>query len=468
MTMQLLRSIVANLTTLLLALMLSLIVWAVAVRSNDPIDTRNLEISIETVNRPADASIVGGLPDSAAVTLRGPISFLDEARPSDIRGIIDLSQAPFGESEQPVRVQFEDAELQDQVEVVGIFPSSVQVRLDQIITRNIPIVADVRGDVARGHRVSEASVEPSEVQVSGSAQRVNQLVEGRITAFLDNAREDIIESRRPIYYDLQGNVVSVAGLDVQPTEVELLLTIDELAGFAEKPISVDWVGEPAPGYRLLNISVEPTSVQVTGPPTRLEGLRVRTEEIDISGLTESVSLRASLNLPDDISQVEVQPIVVTVEIEPILTSDVVQRQIEVRGLGEELEATLDPQEVRVFLFGPLPVLDSLAADEVRVTVDLLGLEVGEHVVEPIVSVAANSVEVRSVQPEVVTVVVSETIPVEENGETSLRPLEPTVNQDGGPGNAFAAFTCGPTGGACRPEAIAFPRFGASLHSVIVI
>ena len=118
--------------------------------------------------------------------------------------------------------------------------------------------------------------------------------------------------------------------------------------------------------------------------------------------------------------VDIQPLSVTGEIEPILTSSVVQRPVEVRALGDGLEAILDPEEVRVFLFGPLPTLDSLAEDDVRVTVDLLNLITGTHVVEPFVSVSADEVEVRSTQPAQITVIISGTI-------TDTTDIEPLVS-----------------------------------------
>jgi YbbR domain-containing protein len=235
------------------------------------------------------------------------------------------------------------------------------------------------------------------------------LAEGRVTIFVVDAREDITEERPPTFYDNEGNVASVVGLTVSPEEVVVIIPVIELAGFAEKPITVNWVGEPAPGYRLLDVKAEPTSVQVTGAPAELEGLRIQTEPVDISGLAESDTFQVALDLPDGIGMVDVQPIVVTVEIEPILTSDVVRRPVEIRALGEGLEAILDPDQVRVFLFGPLSVLDSLAEDDIRVTVDLLNLVTGTHVLEPFVSISAEEIEVRSTQPAVITVIITRVI-----------------------------------------------------------
>jgi YbbR domain-containing protein len=277
---------------------------------------------------------------------------------------------------------------------------------------------------------------------------VNDLAEGRVTIFLDDAREDITEERSPTFYDNEGNVASVVGLTISPEEVVVIIPIDELAGFAEKPITVDWVGEPAPGYRLLDVKAEPTSVQVTGSPAELIGLRIQTEPVDISGLDESTTFQVALDLPDGVGVVDVQPIVVTVEIEPILTSDVVRRPVEIRALGEGFEAVVEPDQVRVFLFGPLPVLDSLEEDDIRVTVNLLNLITGTYVLEPLVRVSAEEVEVRSTQPAVVTVIITSIVSPTE-GITGTETLTETENSESTAligtvdGSYVIAFTTGP-------------------------
>ena len=407
--MQTIRRLIANITTLLLALVLALIIWAAAVRAGDPVETRILEIGVESVGVPPQATLLTRPPQTVFITIEGSESAIADIAPADFEAIVDLSELPYAEVEVPIQVVFLGED--DQVSIISQSPESTIVRMEQIITRDIPISVHIRGDVARGHRLGETRLEPKLVQVTGPAPRVSELSEGRVTIFVDDAREDITEERTPTFYDSEGNVASVVGLTVSPDEVVVIIPVIELAGFAEKPITVNWVGEPAPGYRLLDVKAEPTSVQVTGAPAELEGLRIQTEPVDISGLEESDTFQVALDLPDGIRMVDVQPIVVTVEIEPILTSDVVRRPVEIRALGEGLEAIVDPEQVRVFLFGPLSVLDSLAEDDIRVTVDLLNLITGTYVLEPFVSVSAEEIEVRSTQPAVVTVIITRVVTV---------------------------------------------------------
>jgi YbbR domain-containing protein len=405
-----LGSLVANLATLVTALALGIAIWAAAVRAGDPVVSLRFNPPVETMGQPPQSQLLDRGHDRVQILVEGRESILDELGQDDFRVFIDLSEVPYGESEVEIQIRHD----QPQVNVIDMWPETTIVRLEQIVTREIPVRPDLRGDVARGHIRGDSIVDPVTLQVTGPASRVEQLAEARITVFLNNERQDVVVARRPTFYDLQGNVTGISGLNLSNDEVLVIVPVIELVGFAEKPVTPQWRGSPAPGYRLLNVTVQPPSMLVTGLPAALDKLRVlRTEPIDITGLVTSFTQQVPLELPGGISLDEPQPIIVTVEIEPILTSSIIAKEPDVRALGPNLIAELDPGEVRIFLFGPLPVLDSLQQDDVRVTLDLLNLDIGVHNVIPIVDVFANDVDVRSFQPPFVTVVITREITLTE-------------------------------------------------------
>jgi YbbR domain-containing protein len=170
---------------------------------------------------------------------------------------------------------------------------------------------------------------------------------------------------------------------------------------------VVWSGEPAPGYRLLSVTANPPSVLVEGRPALVNRLSsVRTEPIDINGLAQTFEQAAVLALPEGIAVDPEQTVTVTIEIEPILTTSTFIRVPERRGLRSGFTATMEPTQVRVVLFGPLPALDTLAESDVRVILDLFGLEAGTYSIEPDVIVPDRGIEIRSVQPAAVSVTIA--------------------------------------------------------------
>lgn len=400
------NNFLAELLTVLLSLVLAIVIWVTAVRDNNPFTTRTYELSIQLNGLPDNALVTNTVQEAVRVEVSGPVATLNQFRADDFLAIIDLSQLPFGESDAPIQIQFDAPDIT----LVSQFPETTRVILERQTTREIPVVVSLRGSLARGHTSGEPIIEPATIQISGPASRVEEIADARVTILLDDARENLVVTRRPLFYDQQGNVVGTNNLSLSVSEVNVTVPITQLADFAEKPVVVNWIGEPAPGYRLLNVTNEPRSVLVTGSPDALNSLStVQTEPIDITGATETISLQATLELPEGISLDEVESVLVVIEIEPILTSSVVPVMPEIRALGPGLTATVSIDTVRVIVYGPLPVLDSLEEDDVRVTLDLLGLEVGTHNVTPNVVVSATGLEVRSTQPAFVTVVITDVV-----------------------------------------------------------
>jgi YbbR domain-containing protein len=75
---------------------------------------------------------------------------------------------------------------------------------------------------------------------------------------------------------------------------------------------------------------------------------------------------------------------------------------EVEGIGSGLTADVGVETVEVTLNGPLPLINSLTADDLKLTLDVSGLGVGIHEVTPQISLP-DGVIVSSLRPETVSV-----------------------------------------------------------------
>ena len=402
--MKIFRGILSNFLTFLLSLMLAILIWLNASQANDPSRLQSFQIPIDFIGQPENSTLVTS-DENMVFVVEARSSVLNQLTTDDFTAVVDLSQVPLSQD------TIVDVNLQPKksgVTITSPSPDKVTVRLEQLVSRDVPVVLDIRGSVARGHTQGDALVDPEVITVVGTAAQVERLDSARVTVFLNNISQTFVATPVPIFYDRQGRVASTSGLkSVSHEDVNVTIPVTESADFAEKFIEVDWSGAPADGYRLLSINVNPPSVLVRGLPTSLNQLtQIRTEPIDITGLTETFTQTVTLDLPTGVTLDEVQIVEVTIEIEPILTTGVYNRPAEVQGLDKGLTAVIDPEEVRVVVFGPLPVLDSLAEDEVRVTVDAFGLLTGTYSLEPVVSLPDRGIELRSVQPQLVTVIIT--------------------------------------------------------------
>jgi hypothetical protein len=404
---QILRSILANLATLAISLVLGIIIWANAVQGDDPVRNQFIQIPVQFVGLTEASRLLSPTQQNVQVVFEGRSSLLSQITMDDFRAIVDLTDVPFG---QQTAVDIDVTTDISGIRILSQSPEQVEVLVDQLMTRNIPVELEVRGTVARGHEPGEPLLEPEFITVSGIASQVEPLDFARITVFLNNDRETVVARPQPIIYNRQGRIATTTGLDLSTEQVQVTIPINETAGVAERLITVSWKGEPAPGYRLLSVEVNPPSVLVEGLPTQLARLnRVQTEVIDVTGLEETFQQQVVLDLPNGITLVEVEEIFVTIEIEPLLTTSVYNLRPELERLAPGLEARIQPEEVQIVLFGPLPVFNTLLEEEVSVTLDLLGLGVGTYNLPPLVDFPDRGIELRSVQPNLISVEITELI-----------------------------------------------------------
>lgn len=401
------RSALSNLATLILSLVLATIIWANAVQGDDPMRSQFIQVPVQFVGLAENSRLLTPSQQNVQVVFEGRSSILRQMSGEDFQAIVELSNVPYGvETAVDISITTDTQGIR----ILSQSPEQVTVLVDQLMSRTIPVELEVRGTVARGHEAGDPLIDPSTITISGIASQVESLEFARITVFLNNDRETIVTRPQPIIYNRQGRIVSSGGLDLSTEQVEVTIPVNETAGVAERLITVSWSGEPAPGYRLLSVEVNPPSVLIEGLPTQLARInRVQTEVIDVTGLEETFQQQVVLDLPNGISLVEVEDIFVTIEIEPLLTTSVYNLEPELQRLAPGLQAQVRPEKVQIVLFGPLPVLNTLLEDEVHIRLDLLGLEVGTYNLPPLVDFPERGIELRSVQPNLISVEITELI-----------------------------------------------------------
>ncbi len=168
-------------------------------------------------------------------------------------------------------------------------------------------------------------------------------------------------------------------------------------------------GRPAPGFITLGrVTAVPGSVLVRGPEKRLSAFEfLKTEAVDIADAEEVITRVALLRLP---SQCTADPaeVEVTVTIEKVISRTFLDLSVEVlRSSGMGL-GRMTPESGSVVVSGPRSVVESLTPDELRLSIDALGLPRGTYTLMASVEVSraleAGAVSVEPVEPEKVEVV----------------------------------------------------------------
>lgn len=393
-------------TTLLLSVLLAFVVWFIAIDQENPMIRQEFEepILIELRNMGPGLQSVQDLTNRTAVlTLRAPQRTLDALRVDDFSAVIDLANLSAGSYE----VEVEVTALNPDVEVIALEPRQLRVQLEPVISRFVPVEVEVMDSPAFGYDWQEPLSDPAEVEISGPRTLVSQVRSVIATVFLRNAKSQVEQVRPLVARNAQN--LEVARVGIEPGSARIVVPVVQPPGRKEVVVRADVKGLPSPNYRLTGVNVEPQTVVLSGSPSALREVPgfVATTPLDIEGATDDVRESLPLILPENVSSLQVS-VQVTVGVAPLESSLTVTRHPVVQGVGDDMRITVSLEEVQVIVSGPLPRLELLGPEEVRVLLDLTGLLPGSHLVEPTVVVPEGIVE-QGVIPEAIEVLIESLI-----------------------------------------------------------
>ena len=404
-----LRRAIKTLPTLLTAFLLALVLWIYAVTSTDPTEsgTFGTPIPIEIIGQDPALIRMGELPTTLSLKLSAPRSIWGDLnnQPSLIRAIVDLSGLEAGTHVLPVQVQIGARPAQ----IESYTPATVEITLENLMTRTLPVNLAIQGEPAVGYQAETPALSNDSVTITGPEALVNQV--DQVQAVLDvNLLQQSIVRTIPLKA-VDATQSPVTGITLSPSEITVTQEITQRFGYRSVVVNVVVSGQVAQGYRLTNISVFPPAVTVfSADPSIVDSLPgyVQTEALDLTNATDDLDMFLDLSLPDGLSVVGGQEtVLVRVGIAAIESSAAYSNMtVEVVGLSSTLKAAIAPEQVTVIVAGPLPMLDQLTIDGIRVMVDVTGLTAGTYQLTPNVEIAIQNLRVESILPETVEVVIS--------------------------------------------------------------
>jgi YbbR domain-containing protein len=397
-----------NYRTFLWALALSISVWLAAVTSADPDETRTIspDIAVQIIGQDPSQVISSDIPTEVEVTLRAPRSVwsLLEETPQAVQAILDLSGLSSGTHNIDLQIQI-DARP---VKIISVTPRTTTFTLETLTTQTLKIEIDMAGEAAIGYQTGETSLEPTEIVIAGAQSQVQKAAQAHAVVHLGGIRENFDQTLPVEIFDESGQKLN--GLTISPESVRVTFPVSQQGGYRDVAVKVIVMGRVASGYHLTDISVFPPVVTVfaTNPEivNALPGV-VDTQPLELQSAKEDINTRIALNLPEGITVVGEQTVLIQAGISAIESSvTLAGEKVEIVNLGDGLSAQVSPITVDVIVSGPLPVLDTLTRQDVRVTVDLSNLQAGTHQISAEVSVLISDVIVESILPNTIEVVIA--------------------------------------------------------------
>ncbi len=414
------RNFFRNLSNLILSLFLATLVWVAAVREENPPRAGDYPQAIPIQIIPPAAGLVttDPLPDTVRLRLLAPESSWSTLTLSKFKATLDLSSLAEGFDDAPVKISVSDP----QVKIVEQLPKEVSVNLQTEQTISLPVNIMVMDEPPVGFINRAPTANPANVTITGPASLVSQVDEVVSEIFIRNAKETLKRLSEVTVRNRDDQ--PIGNLKIEPAKIQITLPIEQRFGYKDVSVSAVISGQPAPGYWVSNILVNPPRLTIVGNPQVLSSIPgfVSTTPINVNQATADIVQSVPLNLPNGVTVVlpenetgGASGVQVTVEIATIESGQTVQRPITQQGIDLDYTWTASPERANVILSGPIPRLQTLKPEDVKVVVDLFGLVPGAHKVHPSVFLPED-LNLEAILPDTVEVII--------NPNPRLNPTQP--------------------------------------------
>ena len=341
-------------------------------------------IPIQVLNQPSNAFIIGNLDDVTSIRYLAIGTNRPAVTTASFSATIDLSGVPVAAGSPPVSVPvIVRATDPSNIQVLDFSPSRIQVRLDPLVSKTVPVQVD-HGTVPAGLDVREPVLSQDTVTVTGPESSVVLVAAAQARVQIQPSGIDINQAVDLIAVDARDDVVPT--VELQPSSVRVTIQIGSQLSTRALPVNPAVSGSPASSAVVTGVEAAPLLVTVEAGSALLAPLvNIDTKPVSIAGATTDVVADVGLNLPPGVSALGVTSVRVTVSISPQLGTRSFQAGVALVNADPATRYDLGTGQIIVTLGGPLAVLNALDGSTLVANVDVDGLGPGTQIVFPEVS-----------------------------------------------------------------------------------
>ena len=395
------KAILNNWSLKLLSLIIALVIWLIIVNYDNPNTTRVISgipidvLGTETLTANDMTYRVAG-NQTASVRVRCPRRLAQQLKVADFRATADFSQLYSFTNQVPVVITCTNSRVLD--EYLTQITQSLEVTIEDIITRQIDVGVNVGGTPSDGCQVGEVTPSPSVVTVRAPESIANQISAAGVSVDVNTLSESTTLHASLDLYNAGGSVIDTTGMDsLELSSAEIAVAV-EIENVKNVSIAYTVAGQDsvAKGYRYAGSTITPETVKVAGRKIKLLDLKsisLPEGELDVTGSTETVEKNyqlSDLQLPEGISLVDSPETEIHIEllVEKLETKTFeldLSRVTEI-NLDDSLQIANEDAKLSVTVEGLASDLAALEASEISGTLDLAGLTEGTYSVTAEVSV----------------------------------------------------------------------------------
>ena len=283
-------------------------------------------------------------------------------------------------------------------------PDTIYVTVVKRISKTVPVEVTWVGTTAEGFMIDRENktLDYPEVTVTGPESVVNTIDRATITVNLDGRRESISESYTYTLCDKNGDPVDARLITTDVEEVRLDVSIRRV-----KDLRLTYNLIPGGGADADNTTVQLSAetIRVSGSEAALENLgdTLSIGTINLADITKNTSVTFGISLPDGITNLTgVTEVTADISFHGLSIKELTVTDIQSINIPEGLSVELITEKLTVTLRGPTGLISKVTPEDLLVTVDFTGAEVGTSTFRATVSLSGEYSALGTVKTEPVS------------------------------------------------------------------
>lgn len=339
--------------------------------------------------------ITEGMETTVDLELSGNRSDLNKLNPSNIILKVDLTKIyEAGTANMTYTTGWPSDVPSGAITVESRNPAAIRLNVEKRLIKEIPVNVVFTGAVPEDFIADTENVvlDYPVINIKGPASVVEKVTQARIDVELEDRTESMSENYRYTLCDEEGNPVDAEQITTDVAEVHLDVKIQR---YQEVPLKVNVVygGGATEGYT--RYEIKPASIRVSGSEAVLSDLtEIVLGTVSFAERTENELLTFPINLPEGITNLTgITKAEVEIRFVGLSIKEFTTENIKVINVPAGLQYELMNEVVKVTLRGPVARINQIKPEDIVVTVDLSGKEIGASTVKAAVSIKTDAEEV---------------------------------------------------------------------------
>ena len=400
----------SNFVRMVLALLISFALWLYVISVVSPESEETFyDIPVSYQNDILDERGLMIVSETPTVTmkLKGNRSDLNELNPNNITILVDLSEIKTpGTQMLSYQYSFPANLPNNAFDVLSQTPNLLQLKVEQKIKKNVPVVLEYIGSVPEGFVAEKETpvMDTTVVEVSGPKSSVDLIHHASIQVDLTDKTESIVGAFDYVLCNEAGEPVDAEMIVTNVEQVNLSVKIQAIR---EVPLVLNLVDGGGATSDSCQVELSRESIVVSGNEARLRELEyIELGTVNLAELMdETNTVDFQIVLPDGITNSSgVSEVTATITFPDLMRKKftINKAQFQTVGIPEGANVIWITEVVEVELRGPRQTIQKLSEKDIIVTVDFTGEDLGSVSKMPKISLPSGYTNVGEVSVSSVT------------------------------------------------------------------